>query len=1238
MAQYDGSIRINTEITSKQAEKELKQLDSSIKKSASEISRLQKEMENIKTPTKQYESLQHAINTNKTELESLVEEQKRLSSKGVGKELDKEYLAASEAVKQLKSDLQEAVVAGDKDAYLGIEDRLNRAKSILQEMMSKNPRPLGDISYYYSIDKKIGDLKSNISLTESEMKKLEESGKAFTLGEGAEEKAARIKELSEQMEADTQRQSELQSALTAEEQRLADIKANATVSDQQILDLLERRRQLMQEIADLEKAGVGLGYQEYDSANQELEQINNQIRAYKDNLSTVPEKFSNMQKSAKKAFNAVAQGTKKSSGLLSTFASRLKGIALSLLIFNWISKSFNAMISGMKQGFTNFMNYSDSFANSVQSMKNAMSTLGNQFAAAFAPIVQMIIPWLTKLVSAISTAMTYVAQFIAILGGKNTFVRAKKVQDSYNKSLGGTAAAAKKAYGALARFDDLDVLQKKDDDAGAGGAGGAAGDMFEEVPVDSKFKDWLDGVLEKLKPILDYLKKLKDIFMEGFWDGLGDWEYRWEIIKDSIASIKESLIDIFTDPAVVAAADRWAQSVAYMLGSLVGSLASIGLTIAANLLGGIAQYLEQNKDRIKNFLIEWFDVRAEINYLFADLFQSIAYVFEAFASENGIRLTANLIGIFVDAFMGLGLIVDKFTRDILNLFIQPFVENKEGFRTALEGFLGVLADVAGTIKRGIDETFDKLNEVYDEHFKPFFDSVAQGLSDLVRHFLEFWNGSVQPVLESWAELFDELWTVHIQPMLNNFIELLGGLADMLKALWENILKPFVDWIIDYILPPVLTIIDEIISAVMGFVGFLADIVSAIIDSIKSIVQFLTDVFKGDWESAWNDIVESLNGSVWVKIKEAGKHFIDGLISGIKEKWETLKTQVSEIGTSIVDKFKDVLGIHSPSTVMEEQGNYITEGLLNGIASNISSILQIWNNLKEDILSTMTILANKLSSTLNSIANFFTKTWQEITLVFQTFADFLNWTVVPMWKEGWSAAENIFKSFDDMLTSIVSAITLMFDNFFNKTIRSFIDVDWKGSWENAKNIFSSFKDKISEIVEGIKSIFTSLKNKISEIIGTIKDVLESFLGTVSDIVSKVVGSIDKAGSASSQLNDKVGSNGRSASPAMAAYSAQSFAALTNDLPHLANGSVIRGGNPFIAVLGEQPGGQVNIEAPLKTIEQAVENVMSRNGYNRESVPVNINLNYDGETFARVSISDILSELGRQGYNVDVLGVT
>lgn len=77
---------------------------------------------------------------------------------------------------------------------------------------------------------------------------------------------------------------------------------------------------------------------------------------------------------------------------------------------------------------------------------------------------------------------------------------------------------------------------------------------------------------------------------------------------------------------------------------------------------------------------------------------------------------------------------------------------------------------------------------------------------------------------------------------------------------------------------------------------------------------------------------------------------------------------------------------------------------------------------------------------------------------------------------------------------------------------------------------------------------------------------------------------------------------------------------------------------MAILGDQPAGKTNIEAPLDTIRQAVREELSGMDVGRESVPVTINLNYDGETFARLSISDILSGLGRQGYDVDVLGVT
>ena len=79
---------------------------------------------------------------------------------------------------------------------------------------------------------------------------------------------------------------------------------------------------------------------------------------------------------------------------------------------------------------------------------------------------------------------------------------------------------------------------------------------------------------------------------------------------------------------------------------------------------------------------------------------------------------------------------------------------------------------------------------------------------------------------------------------------------------------------------------------------------------------------------------------------------------------------------------------------------------------------------------------------------------------------------------------------------------------------------------------------------------------------------------------------------------------------------------------------------MAILGDQPSGQTNIEAPLPTIVDAFKQAISEMGgiKGNEKIPVNISINYDNETFMRVAIPDLLSELSREGFNVDVLGVT
>lgn len=1184
MAEYDGSIRINTKIESKDVTSQMQRIVNSIRKSESEIQRLQARMDelaNTKLPTVEYTKLQKELSSATKEMENLISQDDRLSDIDAKiKRLSKSaagYAAKMKEIASQKIPTQEynSAIKEVKKLDKSLRDALTSKERFLETGGNESNRTFKGIEY--DIEK----LEVKLRQAVKDIKSLVDNGKAFTFGTDTE-KYQNLSTKYEQVNQELEKQKGIHSEIAQKQAK-------------SVQKAIELRSQINQLVQDGKAFTLGTDTEEYAKSAERVRELSDSIEVSEMRLSElqakqmpISEGFDKMKTSANKAFNAINEGGNVGIGVLTNFSKKIKAIALTVFIFNLIRKAFNAMVDGMKAGFSNFMDYSSDFANTIQTMKNAMSTLGNQIAAAFAPIVSLVIPWITKLINAISTAMTYVAQFIAILGGKSTFTRAKQVQDSYNKSLGNTAKAADKARGALAKFDDLDVLEKKQEDTGSGGAG-AVGDMFEEVPVDSKFKDWLDGILKKLKPILDYLKELKDIFMEGFWDGLGDWEYRWEIIKDSIASIKESLIDIFTDPAVVAAADAWVQSLVYMFGSLAGSLASIGLTIGANLLGGIAGYLDQNKDRIKNYFIEMFNIWEEVNYLFADLFQSIAYIFEAFSSESGQQLTTNIIGIFVDAFMGITELASNIFLDIANIIIQLFVDNQEAFRTALEGFLDVLADVTGTIKNGIDETFDKLNEVYNEHFKPFFDSVAQGLSDLVAKFLEFWNRNVQPILEKWAAKFDELWTAHIQPLVNNVAEFLGSIADLIKVLWESVLQPLVEWIIDNVLPTLMPILETIYNTLVTVFGGIADLFSGLISTVTSIIDTIVALVNGDWSAAWES-AKSIVTNAFETILSFVQTIFDSFIGVVGT---ALQTIVGTIKVTVLGIFDFLVNIW----------NNIYTTFTTIITAIVEWFTENWNSFSEFI-----------TETWNNIVLFFTETWENIQLLFDTFLEFLVDVFVNSWKESWETAQNLFQIFHDLISKLSDAIKNLFTGLM-KSVKLLIDGDWKGAWENAKEVFSAFKTKVNEII------------------GTIREILESFFGWISDAISGV---LEKLSSIGSSIKNVFSGGGEVAGASVASASYASYS--LDNIPHLASGSVIRGGNPFIAMLGDQPAGQTNIEAPLDTIKQAVKEELAASNLNTTSINPVISLNVDGQEFARLTLGDFLNEMQRQGYDVDILGVT
>lgn len=67
-----------------------------------------------------------------------------------------------------------------------------------------------------------------------------------------------------------------------------------------------------------------------------------------------------------------------------------------------------------------------------------------------------------------------------------------------------------------------------------------------------------------------------------------------------------------------------------------------------------------------------------------------------------------------------------------------------------------------------------------------------------------------------------------------------------------------------------------------------------------------------------------------KFTDFGGYLIDGLVNGLKNKWESLKNAVSGMGDSISGWFKEKLDINSPSRVFMGFGRNIAEGATMGL--------------------------------------------------------------------------------------------------------------------------------------------------------------------------------------------------------------------------------------------------------------------------------------------------------------------
>jgi len=326
-----------------------------------------------------------------------------------------------------------------------------------------------------------------------------------------------------------------------------------------------------------------------------------------------------------------------------------------------------------------------------------------------------------------------------------------------------------------------------------------------------------------------------------------------------------------------------------------------------------------------------------------------------------------------------------------SLDLEPLTKAWERLKTAVMDFVSIVDDA--------------LYWAYTEVLLPLAgwvieDAAPAGLNLLASQF-EFLN-RVLRWLQPYAKWFWDNWlqpiakwtgdkiVTHLNKLtkvfedLTAYIDTLEGLsfAEALQKIFDDAIKWIQDYdwaglggqIYEYAKTAITTIGDKIKEFFDS--GGATQLMENIGNAIGAAIEGITELIFG---FIFN-LIQDLGQKAQEPAEDIGKSIIEGLKAGVEFVFVTIPTWIYDhIVAPFIKGFKDGFGIHSSSTVMEEMGGYLMEGLGNGLNNNFKPI--------NDAVASIKSIFNSIGSVLDTI-------WTKCQSVFNKAGD-ATWQINQM---------------------------------------------------------------------------------------------------------------------------------------------------------------------------------------------------------------------------------------------------
>ncbi len=537
---------------------------------------------------------------------------------------------------------------------------------------------------------------------------------------------------------------------------------------------------------------------------------------------------------------------------------------------------YRFVMDALKNAQGDFARTSGSWANQTRILKEQFNQLagiiGNGLLAVLTPVIQLLNRLMAKFIQVAQIAS---AAFGAIFGKSKSSkdktpaaviaddtVAAVDAQKGLGNAVEKTGSKAKKAakeMRQLGGFDELNIVQTKQDSDTGSGSGGSGGSSAGIAPISTDFgfdeeidtsgiQKSVDKVMGYVNKFTTFLKRNKPIIvalLAGMFAGLATFGIvkNFASITKMIDSVIRPLKTLSTGFNVFFMGLKEGSGVMTSLSAVFGTTTAAALVIAVAVAAVTAAlvYLWQTSDQFRQIVTDTINIMGALlsniyNNILVPLFTLLSDIFKTVLMPIAVFLS----DVFVTA-------IDLIISVVLSLWNNVLAPLESFLVDVLAIALQGVIDVWTAWKPVIEMVYAAVGWVWNEILKP----IVQWIKDTLIVIFENWGETINDLIPSIKEMFQGLidffvgiFTLDVDKALGGIRKLFEGFDNFLNGIFKT------DW------TKAFGSFGVIINA---FCSTMSEIWSAIKKIFSGVIDFVAGVFSGDWNRVWRGVVSIFEG-------------------------------------------------------------------------------------------------------------------------------------------------------------------------------------------------------------------------------------------------------------------------------------------------------------------------------------------------------------------------------------------